>query len=286
MYALKQAMRAIRANWVASVSTLTTMTLSLTILVGFSLISVNLNRVLANLQNELEISAYLQDDANVAQLMDTVRAWPEVATVAFTSKDQALATMVADLPSLSQAAALVSNPLPNTLDIRLLDPVQTTTVRLRLEQLGGVESVQDSSDAVSTFLAINDALRVIGSILIVVLLSAALFAIVNSIRAAITARRQEIEVMRLVGATRGFIRGPFLFEGFLLGLFSAVITLALTIPGYQFVVLRLGERLAFIPFVRDPLVVGQIAVMLAALSMLVGLVGSAIAVSQYLHESN
>lgn len=286
MYALTQAMRAIRANWIASVSTLTTMTLSLTILVGFSLVSVNLNQVLANLQNELEISAYLRDDANVPQLMDTVRAWPEVASLEFTSKDQALATMVADLPSLAQAAALVSNPLPNTLDIRLLDPVQTTTVRLRLEQLAGVESVQDSSDAVSTFLAINDALRVIGSILIVVLLSAALFAIVNSIRAAITARRQEIEVMRLVGATRGFIRGPFLFEGFLLGLFSAVVTLALTIPGYQFVVLRLGEQLAFIPFVRDPLIVGQIAVMLAALSMLVGLVGSAIAVSQYLHESN
>jgi len=284
MFALSQAMRAIRANWVASVSTITTMTLSLTMLAVFSLVSVNLNQVLANLQGELEVSAFLKGDAPVPDLLATVRAWPEVGQVDFVSKDQALAQMMQDLPSLQQAAALVENPLPDTLEIRLLDPAQTPVVRARLDGLPGVDSVQDGSEAVNTFLAINDALRVGGSILIVVLLSAALFAIVNSIRAAITARRDEIDVMRLVGANRSFIRAPFLFEGFLLGLFSAAITLALSIPGYQFVVLRLSDQLTFIPFVRDPAVIGQIAALLAALSMLVGLVGSAISVSQYLRE--
>ncbi len=284
MYALAQAMRAIRANWVASVATITTMTLSLTILAGFSLLSVNLNQVLANLQNELEVSAFLADGAPVSQLMDTVRGWPEVARVDFVSKDQALARMVQDLPSLGQAAALIDNPLPDTLNIKLFDPAQTPVVRVRLEQLPGVSGVEDGSSAVETFLAINDALRVGGSVLIVVLLSAALFAIVNSIRAAITARREEIDVMRLVGANRTFIRAPFLVEGFLLGLISAVITLGLSVPAYQFMVLRLSDQLAFIPFVRDPTILGQIAALLAALSMLVGLVGSAISVSQYLRE--
>ncbi len=284
MYALTQAMRAIRANWVASVSTITTMTLSLTMLAGFSLLSVNLNGVLANLQSELEVSAFLRDDAPVPDLLATVRDWPEVASVDFVGKDQALSRMMQDLPALQQASALVENPLPNTLEIRLLDPAQTPTIRARLIALPGVDTVQDGSEAVDTFLAINDALRVGGSILIVVLLSAALFAIVNSIRAAITARREEIDVMRLVGATRSFIRAPFLFEGFLLGLISAVVTLGLAIPGYQFVMLRLSDQLAFIPFVRDPAVIGQIAALLAALSVLVGLVGSAISVSQYLRE--
>jgi cell division protein FtsX len=216
--------------------------------------------------------------------MDTVRGWPEVARVDFVSKDQALARMVQDLPSLGQAAALIDNPLPDTLNIKLFDPAQTPVVRVRLEQLPGVSGVEDGSSAVETFLAINDALRVGGSVLIVVLLSAALFAIVNSIRAAITARREEIDVMRLVGASRTFIRAPFLVEGFLLGLISAVITLGLSVPAYQFVVLRLSDQLAFIPFVRDPTILGQIAALLAALSMLVGLVGSAISVSQYLRE--
>jgi cell division protein FtsX len=286
MYAFLQAMRAIRGNWVASVSTITTMTLSLTILVGFSLLSVNLNNALASLQGELEVAAYLQDGANVQQLTATIRAWPEVERLDFVSKSEALAEMVADLPSLERAAGLVENPLPDTLHLRLYDPAQTSLVRLRLEQLPGVQEVDDSSGAVATFLALNDVLRIGGSILIVVLLSAALFAIVNSIRAAITARKEEIDVMRLVGAKRGFIRLPFLFEGFLLGLISAVLALGLAIPAYQVAVMRLSEQFAFVPFVRDAALLGWIAGLLALLAMLVGLVGSAIAVSQHLREEN
>ncbi len=284
MYALQQAMRAIRRNWVASVSTITTMTLSLTILAGFSLLSLNLNRLLNELQTELELAVYLTPEANASRLYSEIDSWPEVARADLISADAAMSSLLTDLPYLQQAAALVSNPLPTTIELRLLDPAQTLLVSQRLRQLPGVEEVQDGSDEVETFLAINDALRVAGSILIVILLSSALFAIVNSIRAAITARREEIEVMRLVGATRGFIRAPFLVEGFLLGLFSAVITLALVVPGYQFIVLRLSTSLRFVPFVRDPALLGQITLLLAALALLVGLIGSAISVAQHLRE--
>lgn len=277
-------MRAIRSNWVASVATITTMTLSLTILAGFSLVSLNLNEVLRDLQTELEVSAFLARDADPNLLMRTVDDWNAVADSEFVPRDEALSGLVSDLPSLEQAAALVENPLPDTITLRLYDPSQTPEVRQRLLDLPGVTDVEDGSEAVETFLAVNDALRVGGSILIVVLLGSALFAIVNSIRAAITARKHEIEVMRLVGATRGFIRAPFLIEGFLLGLFSAVATLALVVPGYQYVVARLGPQLPFVPFVRDPLTLAQVAALLSALALLVGLVGSAISVSQHLRE--
>ena len=286
MYSLAQAMRAIRGNWVASVSTITTMTLSLTMLAALSLLSVNLNQALATLQGELEVAAYLTPEANVDQLMATVRAWPEVERLQFVSSSQALTDMVADLPSLARAASFVENPLPNTFHVRLYDPAQTSTVRFRLEQLPGVDEVDDSSEAVGTFLAINDALRVGGSILIVVLLGAALFAIVNSIRAAITARKEEIDVMRLVGASRNFIRAPFLLEGLMLGFISAVVSLGLVIPGYQFAVARLSDQFSFVPFVRDPVLLGTIAGLLAALAILVGLVGSAIGLSQFLREQS
>ncbi len=283
-YALSQALRAVRGNWVASVATITTMTLSLTILAGFSLVSLNLNQVLAALQSELEVTAYLNERADRARLLDTVRGWPEVVRAEFIAKERALAELVADLPSLSVAASLVDNPLPDTLRMRLLDPAQTSIVRVRLENLPGVDGVEDGSDAVNTFLAVSDALRVVGAILIVVLLGSALFAIVNSIRAAITAREDEIEVQRLVGATRAFIRAPFLIEGFLLGLMSATVTLGLVIPGYQLVIARLTPQLPFVPFVRDPAMLGQVAGLLGLLSILVGLVGSAISVSQHLRE--
>ena len=284
MYALQQALRAIRKNWIASVSTVTTMTLSLTVLAGFSLLSLNLNQVLASLQGELELAAYLSPDANAPLLLRTVGAWPEVARVGFISPEEALQLVVADLPAVGAAAELVDNPLPATLELRLADPALTPAVSARLRELPGVTEVQDGQDTVATFLAFSEALRVGGSILIVILLSSALFAIVNAIRAAITARRDEIEVMRLVGATRGFIRAPFLIEGFLLGLISAVVTLALVVPGYWFIVTRLSEGFRFVPFVRDPALLGEVAVLLLALSLAVGLIGSAISVSQYLRE--
>lgn len=277
-------MRAVRTNWVASVATITTMTLSLTILAGFSLVSLNLNQVLRELQTELEVSAFLSRDANASQLMGNVRGWSEVQSAQFVGRDQALSQLVADLPSLEQAAGLVENPLPDTITLHLFDPAQTPDVRTRLLAQPGVNDVEDGSEAVATFLALNDALRVTGSILIVVLLGSALFAIVNSIRAAIQSRAKEIEVMRLVGATHRFIRAPFLFEGFLLGLFSAVATLALVVPGYQYIVARLGPQLPFVPFVRDPMLLAQVSILLTALALLVGLVGSAIAVSQHLRE--
>ena len=92
--------------------------------------------------------------------------------------------------------------------------------------------------------------------------------------------------MRLVGASHAFIRGPFLIEGFLLGLISAVLTLGLTIPGYQFAVMRLAEQFSFVPFVRDNVLLAQITVLLTLLALLGGLGGSAIAVAQHLREEN
>ncbi|MEX2535677.1 MAG: permease-like cell division protein FtsX [Trueperaceae bacterium] len=288
MYSLQQAMHAIRSNWVASIATITTMTLSLAILAAFSLTSLNLNLVLSDLQDELQVSAFLGEGANHSALVEAIRQWPEVDSrrVYFVSKDEALFELVNDLPSLREGASLVANPLPNTIELRLLDPAQTPVVSQRLQRLPGVDGVIDGSEAVDIFLAINDSLRIGGSILIVILLSSALFAIVNSIRAAISARRNEIEVMRLVGATRGFIRMPFLIEGFLLGLFSAVVTLALVVPGYQLIVNRLSQELEFIPLVRDPALLAQVAILLTTLALLVGLVGSAISISQHLREGS
>lgn len=284
MYALSQALRAIRKNWIASISTLTTMTLSLTILAGFSLLSLNVNLNLGELQNELELAAYLTPEAVPQRVLETVNTWNGVVRTQLVSPNEALSELVSDLPAIAEPSREVNNPLPYTLYLRLADPTLTEQVAAELRNLPGVASVEDGGAAVRTFLAINDALRLIGSGLIVVLLSSALFAIVNSIRAAITARRDEIEVMRLVGATRAFIRSPFLLEGLFLGLFSALLAIILIVPGYSFITTRLSETLRFLPLERDPLILVQLSLLLVALALVVGLVGSALSVSQYLQE--
>jgi cell division transport system permease protein len=286
MYALRQALRAIRTNWIASVATMTTMTLCLTILAGFSLVQLNLNRVLEELQNELEITAFLIEGSDAQTLVEQIRStWTEVASVTLIPKEQGFESLMDDIPGLRTSAQLVGNPLPDTLDIVVREPATAAVVANRLRAMTGqVQEVIDGSEAIERFLAINDSVRVLGFILIVILLVSALFAIVNSIRAAITARKNEIDVMRLVGATRGFIRSPFLVEGFLLGLFSALVTLLLVIPGYSYVTMRLEQGLGFIPFERDIFVLARVGLLLFTLALLVGLVGSAISVSQHLRE--
>lgn len=284
MYALQQAFRAIKANWIATVSTVTTMTLSLTILAAFSLLSVNLNAALSSMQNELEIAAYMVDHVERNAVIEQTSSWPEVASVTFVTADQALQTMLDELPSLAQASALVQNPLPPTLHVKLYHPVDSPTIRARLESLAVVTGVDDSSEAESLFLALNDALRIGGLILVVVLLVATFVAIVNAIRAAITARKKEIDVMRLVGASHNFIRAPFLIEGFLLGLVSALLALSLVIPGYNAIISSLATEFPFVPFVSDMWLILQITGLLGLLSVLIGLGGSAVSVTQFLRE--
>lgn len=284
MYALSQALKAIRNNWVASVATIATMTLSLTILAGFSLLTLNLNEFLANLQNELEVTVYLADGADVNGLINVLSDWPETASVRFVPKDLGLRELAIELPAVSSAAGIVGNPLPDRIDLQLRDPALTYMVTSKLETLPGIDDIQDGSGSVDTFIAVNDAVRVIGSVLIIVLLTSSLFAIVNSIRAGIASRRSEIDVMRLVGASRGFIRAPFLFEGFLLGLFSATVTLGLVVPSYQYIVRRLASELPFVPFVQDSSLLARVTLLLFTLALLVGLVGSTISVSQNLRE--
>lgn len=284
MYAFQQALRAIRRNWVASTSTIATMILSLTVLAGFSLLTLNLNEWLARLQSELELSVYLTETADHAALLRTIGSWPEATNVEFVDKERALADLQRDVPSISIAADLVGNPLPNRIDIRIFDPGLQQEVTTKLSNLSGISEIQDGSEAAETFVAINSAVQVIGSILIVILLTSSLFAIVNSIRAAITARSREIEVMRLVGATREFIRAPFLIEGFLLGLLSAAISLALVVPSYQFILVRLSDRFQFLPLVRDISLLGRVTFLLMALALLVGIIGSAISIAQHLRE--
>ena len=286
MYTLKQAQRAIRTNWIASVSTIATMTLSLMVLSGFSLLTLNLNSFLDSIRNELELSVFLEDSTNPQQIKSIIENWNEVDSISFISKDQGLLALEGNIPETRALSDIIGNPLENRFDIRVLNPALTPEISLRLSKMPGISHVTDGSSAAETYVAVSNSVRVIGLSLIVILLISSLFAIINSIRAAITARQQEIEVMRLVGATKDFIRGPYLLEGFLLGLFSAILTLILVAPSYFYVVTSLSQKFPFFPFERDLSILIRVAGLLFSLSLLVGLVGGTFSVTKYLRENH
>ncbi len=237
-FSLKRAWQGFWRNAVMSIAATATMVLMLVLLSAFFVVLSGLDAGLQFVEQKVEVVAELRDDApdlKIEQLRQDVAALPEVASVDYIDKATALAQFkqrMAEQGREDLTQFLDTNPLPATLNIKLKDAHQFGTVvqvlRGRTDVVATVEEVQDLVDRVLT---VTNLLRTVGLVLLALVGLTVLFIIVNTIRLAVVARAEEIEIMRLVGASDAFIRWPFIFEGALVGLFGALITLMLLAAG-------------------------------------------------------
>ena len=237
-FSLKRAWQGFWRNAVMSIAATATMVLMLVLLSAFFVVLSGLDAGLQFVEQKVEVVAELRDDApdlKVSQLRLDIAALPEVASVDYIDKATALAQFkqrMAEQGREDLTPFLDTNPLPATLNIKLKDPHQfgsvVDTLRARTDVVGTVEEVQNLVDRVLT---VTNLLRTGGLILLGLVGLTVLFIIVNTIRLAVVARAEEIEIMRLVGASDAFIRWPFIFEGALVGLLGALITLVLLALG-------------------------------------------------------
>ncbi len=267
---------------------------SLAILGGFLLLVENL-RGLADEWNRVQVNAYLKDDAveqqprEVSALVDRIRAKPFVREVSYISREQALAIFRSRFPSLAEAAgSLHDNPFPASIEISVLgedDRRREGTERLVADLKASplVDMIQDNEQEARKLIAILAVVSTVGLAVGGVLALASVFIIFNVIRLTVNARRDEIAIMRLVGATTGFIRGPFLVEGMLQGGLGALAAIALLYAahlGLADYASRSGNSLAgllsahFLPAAR--------ALQLALGGLLIGLTGSALSLRRFL----
>jgi cell division transport system permease protein len=177
--------------------------------------------------------AYLHTNASPVQvdlLTQRIEALPEVQSVTYVSRDQALDNFRNSLRAQGRedlTRYLDSNPLYASLEVKLTDPSYIHTVNTALEDEVLVRNVLNVEDLVDRVLTVTGILRTAGTVLLVIVGLIVLFIIVNTIRLAVFARAEEIEIMRLVGASDAFIRWPFVFEGAFVGLLGSVLTLAI-----------------------------------------------------------
>jgi cell division transport system permease protein len=232
VFGLKRAWQGFWRNALMSLAATATMVLMLMLLAGFWMIQTGLLAVLNFTEQKVEVVADLRDTATQAQI-DTlsakVAAAPEVAGVTFISRDQALADFRAQLKRQGEedlTLYLDTNPLHASLNIKLHDPSVFGNVveELRVEPI--VSTVKEQQAFVDQLTTVTNILRTAGTTVLIVVGVIVLFIIVNTIRLAVVARAEEIEIMRLVGASDAFIRWPFVFEGAFVGFLGAVITLA------------------------------------------------------------
>ena len=231
-FSIRRAWQGFWRNALMSLAATATMVLMLLLLAGFFIIQAGLLAGLQFTEQKVEVVAYLEStatDAQVATVQAKLEAMPEVSTVTYITRDVALQRFREQMKAQGRedlTQALDSNPLYASLEVKLVDPSAVRVVgdALRDEQV--VRNVINIEALVDRVLTVTNVLRTAGTVLLLVVGIIALFIIVNTIRLAVVARSEEIEIMRLVGASDAFIRWPFVFEGAFVGFLGAAITLA------------------------------------------------------------
>lgn len=231
VFSIRRAWQGFWRNAVMSLAATATMVLMLLLLAGFWIIQTGLLAGLEFTEQKVEVVAYLQPnvtDSQVATLRGELEAMPAVESVAYVTRDQALDRFRASMEAQGRedlTQFLDSNPLYASMEVKLVDPSRIREVGDALREDVAVRNVINIEDLVERVLTVTNILRTAGTVLLLVVGIICLFIIVNTIRLAVVARSEEIEIMRLVGASDAFIRWPFVFEGAFVGFLGAVITL-------------------------------------------------------------
>jgi cell division transport system permease protein len=232
-FSLKRAWQGFWRNAVMSLAATATMVLMLLLLAGFWIIQTGLLAGLQFTEQKVEVVAYLQPNATQTQvdaLTTQLKGMPQVASVDYVSRDAALTRFRASMQAQGRedlTRYLDANPLYASMEVKLVDPSQVRVVGDALRGDPSVRNVINIEDLVERVLTVTSILRTAGTVVLVIVGVIALFIIINTIRLAVLARAEEIEVMRLVGASDAFIRWPFVFEGAFVGLLGSLATLAI-----------------------------------------------------------
>ena len=287
-YFVRQAIINIRNNRLVHFIGLSTMVISILILGAFALLYVNVYGWLQNWGGSMRVSVYLRDGLSkgeVAQIEDFIKQQLEIESCRYVSKAMALEDLKQALgPQSKLLSALSTNPLPASFELEvkgLGDPQkQLTRLQEKLEKLPGVEEVQYSQVWIERFKGLLDLVKIIGLVVGGLLAMDALFIVTNTIKLTIYSRKEEIEILKLVGATDWFVKMPFLIEGMIQGVFSAAVALVILFGGYILFSVKKTTFLSLavlkIQFIPFPYVVA-----ILGLSLVVGVLGSLIAVGRF-----
>lgn len=272
-------------NW-AAISTITV----LLFLFGISLQSTwQLERLLNQFGSQLEVSAYLETGVQADSLTSVIEAIPDVVSVTTVSKEAAWTNLVKDLGISDIKGAteqLNGNPLVDEIKVKARDSDSVPAIADQLKHLQGVDEVRYVYEAVQRLAQLNDGLRWASIFVIAILSLTATAVITTTIRLIVLARRREIEVMQLVGATAVWIYLPFILQGATFGLAGAGVAWALLFGIQQFLAKLAAQQPDFIQFLVNGLRLTPTQMLLLPAALLglgtaVGLLGSLLAVRKF-----
>lgn len=237
-FAVVESVVGIVRNSLMSMASVTTVGLSLAILGGFVLLILGLNNVVQTQLGKFEIGVWLRKgtpEAQVAELNDKIRSLPHVASVELVTGEATWEKIKGDWQSQIELSGVEPGSLPDHFRVKLHDPRYTTATSNAIGKMPNVEEIIEGRQVVAQVVRFADLVKLAGGCTAGVLFLVAAFIISNTIRLTLYARRREIKIMQLVGATNWFIRLPFVFEGTILGAIGGGIACLLVLGGSRYV---------------------------------------------------
>jgi cell division transport system permease protein len=296
-YFIREALANSRKNFSTTLGAIVTIFLSLLVIGVFMVASLIIDQMIESVESQVSITIYLSDDAlesDLSAFEDFARSLPEVSEVTYVSKEDSLNRFKEQSTTAAIADALDDNPLPALFEISLVDPEKVEQVVEQIKTNASFSVIVDKPDdpdssvkygeeIVEQLFSLANIIRVVCLALVLLLIFVALIFINNTIRLAILARRKEIAIMRLVGASNGFIRGPFLMEGTLQALVGAGLAIGSISLVCNYLLQQMRESmLAWLPVDFASLRLWVIYLVLLAVGVVIGLFGSVWAMRRYL----
>lgn len=278
-----------RGMGLASVSSISAVLMILGVVL---ILILSINNVVVDTKTKFdEIQVFLYDDIIDEELDEieyTARNSVGVISVMYQSKAQALELFKEEW---AEEAYLLDgleedNPLPNSYIIKLEDIQFADTIVNKIKALNGVEEVKYYKDIIDKLMTFAGYIRIGGMIIIGILVFVSVFIISNTIKLTVTSRRREINIMKYVGATNGYIRGPFIMEGVLFGFIGAAISIVLIYYGYDYFFESVNDKLytLFTIFLVPPeLIIKDVIIMFSAIGVGIGALGSLVSLKRFLN---
>ena len=278
-YLLKEGLRHIFTHGFMSFAAVCVTVACLLIVGSFAILAYNLDIMVEDLNKTSEILVYVDSslsDAEAKSIGTKINMLDNVLQATFVSREEALQKFVADHQNDSAFSGVQAQDLRHRFVVTLEDNSRMEETDGQLKQIPGVANTSAAYELAEGFSTVQDVLHIVSYAVIAVLLVVSLLIISNTVKLAMYDRRDEIAIMKMVGATNGFIRLPFVVEGFTLGMLGATLAFGLEWVMYDALVARIAEAdslklFNFVPF-QELLI--PMVVTFAAAGMFVGIVGS------------
>ena len=289
-YHLKQALNQISRNKGMSLASVFAITAMMLILGLFLVISVNINLFTKSIKEDYDtVELYLEDGLTKNEVQEVTKQVEDiggVSSVKYRSKAEAMKVMKKRWGKNGYLLdSLGENPLPASLLVEVTDLESADNVNAEAKKIKGVESVRYYKQTVDRLAKVIHYIQVASILIMIFLFIISIVVVSNTIKLTVFARSREISIMKYIGATNWFIRGPFLLEGILIGVVAALVSAIFTFLAYARIVSSIGPKVAAIlstPMISAPKIALTLFVVFLALGVGIGALGSIISIRRFL----